>query len=50
LLQIRTLLIAQQQLQAAQAQLQQDREARGHALSEYLTSGRITDRGPRPWW
>ena len=50
LLQIRTLLIAQQQMQAAQAQLQQDREARRLALDEYLTSGEIVDVGPRPWW
>lgn len=50
LLQIRTLLVGQHQMQAAQAQLQQDREARRLALDEYLTSGEIVDVGPRPWW
>jgi len=50
LLQIRTLLVGQQQMQASQSQLQQNREARQRALEELLQSGRYQDRGAVvPW-
>lgn len=50
LLQIRTLLVAQQQAQATEAQIRQNREAKNQALKEVLKGGEYVDPGHVMGW
>lgn len=50
LLQIRTLLVAQQQAQATESQLKANRDARHQAVDEVLRSGEFVDRGNVMAW